>query len=43
MRLQTAEYTELIQRRDADAIMELLTDRAVELKVRHWWRLVFMT
>lgn len=30
---QTAEYTELIRRRDADAIMELLTDRAVELKV----------
>lgn len=32
-RKQTAEYTELIQREDADAIMELLTDRAVELKV----------
>jgi len=32
-RKQTAEYTELIKREDADAIMELLTDRAVELKV----------
>ena len=32
-RKQTAEYTQLIQRRDADAIMALLTDRAVELKV----------
>ncbi|PRW32941.1 chorismate mutase [Chlorella sorokiniana] len=32
-RKQTAEYTELIRRRDADAIMDLLTDRAVELKV----------
>lgn len=32
-RKQTAEYTELIKREDADAIMELLTDRDVELKV----------
>ena len=30
---QTAEYTELIKARNADKIMELLTDRAVELKV----------
>lgn len=29
----TAKYTELIKARDADGIMELLTDRAVELKV----------
>lgn len=33
-RKQTAEYTELIRRQDADAILQLLTDRAVELKVR---------
>ncbi|KAL4422928.1 hypothetical protein ABPG75_009125 [Micractinium tetrahymenae] len=32
-RKQTAEYSELIARQDADAIMELLTDRAVELRV----------
>lgn len=32
-RKQTAEYTELIRRQDADAILQLLTDRAVELKV----------
>ncbi|KAL4451201.1 hypothetical protein ABPG77_009273 [Micractinium sp. CCAP 211/92] len=32
-RKQTAEYTQLIQRQDGDAILELLTDRAVELKV----------
>jgi chorismate mutase len=30
---QTAEYTELIRARDADGIMRLLTDRAVELRV----------
>lgn len=32
-RKQTAEYTELVKRQDAAAILELLTDRAVELKV----------
>ncbi len=32
-RKQTAEYSELIKNKDEDAIMELLTDRAVELKV----------
>jgi chorismate mutase len=32
-RQQTEEYTNLIQRGDAEAIMDLLTDRAVELKV----------
>ena len=32
-RKQAAEYTELIRREDGDAIMDLLTDRAVELKV----------
>lgn len=32
-RKQPAEYTELIRRQDAAAILELLTDRAVELKV----------
>lgn len=32
-RKQTAEYTELIRRQDGAAILELLTDRAVELKV----------
>lgn len=32
-RKQTAEYSELIRRQDAAAILELLTDRAVELKV----------
>lgn len=30
---QTGEYTELIRARNSDKIMELLTDRAVELKV----------
>lgn len=30
---QTEEYTRLIKNKDADAIMDLLTDRAVELKV----------
>ena len=32
-RKQTAEYSELIMKKDEDAIMDLLTDRAVELKV----------
>ena len=32
-RKQTDEYTQLIQRQDGAAILELLTDRAVELKV----------
>lgn len=32
-RAQKEEYTKLIQNRDSDGIMELLTDRAVELKV----------
>eukprot|EP00890_Picochlorum_soloecismus_P002232 jgi/Picsp_1/3009/NSC_01231-R1_chorismate mutase len=32
-RAQKEEYTTLIQNRDSDGIMELLTDRAVELKV----------
>ncbi len=32
-RRQTTEYTALIERSDAGAIMDLLTDRAVELKV----------
>ena len=32
-RAQTEEYTALIKGRDAEGIMELLTDRAVELKV----------
>jgi chorismate mutase len=32
-RAQTEEYTALIENRDSDGIMELLTDRAVELKV----------
>lgn len=32
-RKQTVEYSELIKKKDEDAIMELLTDRAVELKV----------
>ena len=35
-RKQTAEYTQLIQRQDGAAILELLTDRAVELKVGGW-------
>lgn len=30
---QTEKYTRLIKERDGDAILELLTDRAVELKV----------
>jgi chorismate mutase len=32
-RAQTEEYTSLINTKDCDGIMELLTDRAVELKV----------
>lgn len=32
-RTQTEEYTRLIKNRDSDGIMELLTDRTVELKV----------
>jgi len=32
-RAQKEEYTKLIQNRDSDGIMDLLTDRAVELKV----------
>lgn len=32
-RKQTEQYSELIARQDADAIMDLLTDRAVELRV----------
>lgn len=32
-REHTAKYTELIKARDADGILETLTDRAVELKV----------
>jgi hypothetical protein len=35
-RKQSAEYTQLIQRQDEAAILELLTDRAVELKVGGW-------
>lgn len=31
---QTAKYSELIQRGDAEGIMDALTDRAVELKVQ---------
>ena len=36
-RKQTAEYSELIKKQDAAAILELLTDRAVELKVGAGW------
>ena len=32
-RRQTEKYTQLIQAQDGDGIMDLLTDRAVELKV----------
>ena len=32
-RKQTEEYTALIRKQDADGIMELLTDKAVERKV----------
>ena len=36
-RKQAGEYTELIRRQDGGAILDLLTDRAVELKVGGWW------
>lgn len=42
-RKQTEQYSELIRRQDSAAILDLLTDRAVELKVQSAaWMLVVL-